>query len=86
MPGSCSNGFRSRPSAAAGSKRSNGFDVNSMNNRKPIEMTPCTPITRATMSSGKWREKMDTANVHHASINTQSNSEPSCEPQLAAIR
>ena len=29
MPGSCSSGFRSRPSAAAGSSRSNGFDVNS---------------------------------------------------------
>ena len=34
MPGSCNSGFRSRPSAAAGSKRSKGFDVISMNSRK----------------------------------------------------
>ena len=35
MPGSCSSGFRSRPSAAGGNSRSNGFDVSSMNSRKP---------------------------------------------------
>ena len=35
MPGSCSSGLRSRPSAAAGSSRSNGLEVSSMNSRKP---------------------------------------------------
>ena len=35
MPGSCSSGFKSRPSAAAGNSRSNGLDVSSMNSRKP---------------------------------------------------
>ncbi len=57
-----------------------------MKSRKPIEMTPCTPITRAIISSGRWREKVATASVHQASISTQSSIDPSCEPQLAAIR
>ncbi len=43
-----------------------------------------TPITRATISSGRWRENTVTAKVHHASIRTHSSIEPSCEPQLAA--
>ena len=41
-------------------------------------------MTRATISSGRCFESIDTAKVHHASISTHSSSEPSCEPQLAA--
>ena len=84
MPGSCSSGFRSRPSAAGGNRRSNGSDVVSMKSRKPNDTRPCTPSTRATISSGRCFEKTETARVHHASISTHSSSEPSCEPQLAA--
>src|SRR5512144_958181 len=84
MPGSCSSGLRSRPSAAGGNRRSKGSDVVSMKSRKPNEMRPCTPSTRATISSGRCLEKTETATVHQPSISTHSSSEPSCEPQLAA--
>ena len=43
-------------------------------------------MTRATTSSGMCFEKVATASVHHASISTQSSNDPSCEPQLAAMR
>ncbi len=55
-----------------------------MKSRKPIEMKPCTPMTRAIISSGRCFENCATANVHHASIRTHSSIEPSWEPQLAA--
>ena len=61
MPGSCSSGFRSRPSAAGGIRRSNGFDVNSRNSRKPTLIRPITDSTRATSASGRLRENTDTA-------------------------
>ena len=86
MPGSCSSGFKSRPSAAGGNSRSNGFDVSSRNSRKPTATRPITPSTRATISSGRWRLLSATATVHAPSMNTHSSIEPSCEPQLAAIR
>ena len=56
MPGSCRSGFRSRPSAGAGNRRSNGFDVNSMNAMNPALMSPITASTRAVMSSGRCAE------------------------------
>ena len=86
MPGSCKRGLRSLPSKAAGKRRSNGFDVNSMNNKKPTLITPITPNTLATMSSGKWRLNTLTATDHDASINIHKSNEPSCEPQVAANR
>jgi hypothetical protein len=52
MPMSCSSGFRSRPSGAAGISRSNGFEVKSMNDRKPTLIMPITAITRATSGAG----------------------------------
>ena len=55
-----------------------------MKSRKPTDIRPCTPITRATISSGRCFEKVATAKVHHASISVHSSIEPSCEPQLAA--
>src|SRR5664279_1235984 len=63
MPGSCSSGFRSRPSAAGGTRRSNGFDVNSRNNRKPTLIRPITEITRASNGAGRLREKKVTAQL-----------------------
>ena len=86
MPMSCSSGFRSRPSAAAGISRSNGFDVNSMNDRKPTLIMPITASTRATSGAGSWRLNTVTATVQPASMNDQSSSEPSCEPQVAVKR
>ena len=86
MPGSCSKGLRSRPSSAAGSKRAKGFEVSSMNRRNPELTSPMTPITRATISCGRCRLKTDTAAVQTASISTHKSIEPSCEPQVAAMR
>ena len=86
IPGSCSSGFRSRPSAGTGNRRSNGFDVSSRNSRKPTLTRPITPSTRATISSGRWRLLSDTASVQIESMSTHSIIEPSCEPQVAANR
>ena len=86
MPGSCSKGFKSRPSMACGNNRSKGLDVNSMNRRKPILIRPITPSTRATIGSGKARLNTVTAIIQPDNINAQSSNEPSCEPQVAAKR
>ncbi len=86
MPGSCSSGFRSLPSAAAGTRRRNGLDVNSRNIRKPTETKPITASTRASSAAGRLRERSVTAVAQPVSISTHSSSEPSCEPQVAAIR
>src|SRR6267142_3807056 len=84
MPGSCSSGFRSRPSGAGGNRRSNGSDVISMKSRKPTLTNPMTPRTRATTSSGKLRLAIATETDHTESIKTQSSIDPSCEPHDAA--
>ena len=86
MPGSCSSGFRSRPSAAAGSRRSNGLEVNSMNSRKPTLIMAITESMRASISRGKCRLNTVTASIHTVSISTHSSSEPSWLPQVAAKR
>ena len=83
MPGSCSSGFRSRPSSAAGSRRSKGLEVNSVNSRKPTLIRPMTPITRATITSGSWRERSATATVQPARIRPHIRIEPSWLPQTA---
>ena len=83
-PGSCSKGFKSRPSGAAGNKRSNGLDVVKMNIRKPVDTKPKIPMTRATMAKGSEREKSATATVQPDNINTHNNKEPSCPPQTEA--
>ena len=86
MPGSCSSGFRSRPSGAAGFRRRNGLDVNSRNTRKPIETRPITASTRASIGAGRLLERSATASAQPVSISTHSSSEPSCEPHVAARR
>ncbi|MNW02696.1 hypothetical protein D3C71_1985220 [compost metagenome] len=86
MPGSCSSGFRSRPSMAGGSRRMNGLEANSRNSRKPTLMAPSTPITRARSAGGRPRLKRATASVQSASISVHSSIEPSCPPQTAAAR
>ena len=58
MPGSCNKGLRSRPSGAAGSRRSNGLEVSSMNSRKPMLTRPMTARMRATTGSGRWLLKI----------------------------
>ena len=83
---SCNSGFRSLPSAAAGTSRSNGLDVNSMNSRKPTLTRPSTPRTRLLYGSGMLRLKAATATDQVASIVPHSSSEPSWPPQAAAIR
>ncbi len=82
-PGSCSSGFRSWPSAAAGSRRTKGLEVNSRKARKPTLISPITASTRATTSVGSWREQIATAAVHSASTSAHSSSEPSCAPHTA---
>ena len=56
-----------------------------MNSRNPTATRPITPSTRATISSGRCREKSATAAVQPVSISTHSSIEPSWEPQDAAI-
>ena len=65
-------------------KLSCAFDVSSRNRRKPTATSPITPITRATIGSGKWRLNAVTATVHTLSISTHNSSEPSCPPHTAA--
>ena len=79
-------GFRSRPSGTPGSRRVKGLEVNRMNSKKPAATRQSTPITRARMVSGSPCEKRRTSSVHQVSIKSQSNSEPSCPPQTAAMR
>ena len=45
---------------------------------------PMTPVTRATMSSGRRFAEKATAAPHQPSVTVQKRIEPSCEPQLAA--
>src|SRR3546814_9910993 len=81
IPGSCSSGFRSRPSIAAGISRTNGLEVKIRNDRKPMLTRPMIPSTRATTSSGSLRERLATTAVQTARISVHSSSEPSCEPR-----
>ena len=57
-----------------------------MKSRKPAATRPSTPSTRATMASGRWRERKDTATVQVESISIHSSSEPSCPPHTPATR
>ena len=86
IPGSCSSGFRSRPSMGAGKARSNGLDVNSVKAMNPTLTRPSTASTRATVSSGRLRLKRATARLQPDSMNCQSNSDPSWPPQVPATR
>jgi hypothetical protein len=86
MPGSCSSGFRSRPSTAAGISRSKGFEVVRMNSRKPTLISPITAITRARNTSGRLREKKVTAADQPASTTAHSRMEPSCPPHTPEMR
>ena len=86
MPGSCSSGFRSRPSGGAGRLRSKGLEVVSRKSRNPMDTKPCTPSTRLRTSVPSVRPKLATAAVHRPSISAHSSMEPSCEPQVAAMR
>jgi hypothetical protein len=79
-PGSCSSGFRSRPSAGTRASRSNGFDVNRMNAWNAAATSPSTPSVRATSASGSERDASATASVQPASIRIHSSSEPSWPP------
>ena len=47
----------SRPSIGGGQTRSSGFDVVSANSRKPAEVKPRTPMTRARSDEGRARPK-----------------------------
>jgi hypothetical protein len=78
--------LRSRPSTAAGNRRSNGFEVASRKSRKPNDSQPITARMRAMTLSGRWRLKLATAKVQNVSISTHSSIEPSCPPQTALMR
>ena len=65
--------------------RSNGFEVISMNSRKPMLIIPITESTRATMLSGRFRLKKAMAALQAANRKAQSNREPSWAPQTAEI-
>ncbi len=60
--------------------------MKSRNDRKPTLTRPITPRMRATMSSGRLALKSETASIQVESIVTQSSSEPSWLPQVAATR
>jgi hypothetical protein len=45
-----------------------------------------TESTRASSSRGRLRENSVTAKLQPASISVHSNSEPSCDPHVAAMR
>ena len=57
-----------------------------MKHRKPTLIKPITPKTRATVSSGNCRLNMATAKVHNTSISLHNSREPSCPPQVPAMR
>ncbi len=76
-PGSCNNGFRSRPSSGIGYKRSKGFDVNNIKERNPALIIPMTAITCAWICLGILPPSKATARVQLASMNAQSSKEPS---------
>src|SRR5438105_8077445 len=86
MPGSCNSGFKSRPAAAPGSRRSNGFDVHNRNDKNPMLTSPSMLSTRESVCCGNCLLNIDTASVHPASISDHNSNEPSCEPQVAATR
>jgi len=86
IPGSCSSGFRSRPLAAAGTRRSNGLLVRIVNSRKPTDSQPITPRMRASTGVGSARLKCATASVQPHCISNHSSIEPSWPPQTAATR
>ena len=75
----------SRPSIGGGQTRSSGLDVVSANSRKPAEVKPSTPITRARSDDGSARPKAATAPPHSARIRHQSRMEPSWFPQVPVI-
>ncbi len=83
-PGSCSSGLRSLPSAGTcGSRRLKGLEVMIRNSRKPVLIMPITASTRASITSGNWRENTETAKVQPPRISAQSSSEPSWAPHTA---
>ena len=86
MPGSCSSGFRSRPSSGGWARRSKGLEVSKTNRMKPRLSRPITDRMRASTGSGRWRLNCATARVHPACISNHSNIEPSWLPQDAAMR
>ena len=57
-----------------------------MNKRNPTLTNPITPRMRARIASGRWVEKNETATIQMERMNTQSRSDPSCAPQMAARR
>ncbi len=57
-----------------------------MKTRKPTEIRPSTPSTRALNTCGRLAENSATARVHRARISSHSSSEPSCAPHTAEKR
>ena len=86
IPGSCSSGLRSRPSGTAGSRRSNGFEVMRVKERKPTLTQPSTLKTRAMNASGSLLLKMVAATVHNDRVSAHSRSEPSWLPHTPVMR
>ena len=84
MPGSCSRGFKSLPSAAGGKILRNGFEVITMKAMMPKSTSPITESTRAIVSSGRRRPSTATMPPHHESVSAQNRIEPSWLPQAAA--
>ena len=78
IPGSCNNGFKSRPSTGKyGNKRSNGLDINKVYSIKPTPKKPSTPSTRARNTQGNDCERIATTAVQPACITNQSKIAPS---------
>ena len=87
MPGSCSSGFRSRPSAAAGKQPLERIRRQQHEQQEAdADRAPSRRSRAPAICSGRWRLNTATATVHTVSISTHSSSEPSCEPQVAASR
>ena len=88
MPGSCSSGFRSRPSAAAGKQPLERVRGEQDEEQEAARSRgPCTPSTRASMRSGRWRlnDADGERPARRASAPTAAAS-PRAPPQVAAKR
>ncbi|MCY1451193.1 hypothetical protein D9M71_680480 [compost metagenome] len=59
------------------------MEVMIRNDRKPTLIMPITASTRASITCGNCREKIDTAKVQPPRIIAQSSSEPSWAPHTA---
>ena len=76
-PGSCNNGFKSRPSMAAGNKRSNGLEVVRMKAKKTRRVTcslACFPqMASSTTKTSKLTFKTAKVTIKNSTTNSSTS-------------